>query len=103
MKGGLGVKDIAKMNVSLLCKWWWKLEREEGVWQEIIEKKYLKGNHISTVKHRLDDSPIWSDLLKIRQVYLSGRQTGKKWQENSLLGRGLVEGQTSLCLTPNPL
>lgn len=66
MKGGLGVKDIAKMDVSLLCKWWWKLEREEGVWQEIIEKKYLKGNHISTVKHRLDDSPIWSDLLKIR-------------------------------------
>jgi len=65
-KGGLGVKNISKMNIGLLCKWWWKLEREEGVWQEIIEKKYLKGKHISTVKHRLDDSPIWFDLLKIR-------------------------------------
>ena len=25
-KGGLGVKDLRKMNISLLCKWWWKIE-----------------------------------------------------------------------------
>jgi hypothetical protein len=24
-KGGLGVKDLRKHNISLLCKWWWKL------------------------------------------------------------------------------
>lgn len=23
-KGGLGIKDITKMNISLLCKWWWR-------------------------------------------------------------------------------
>ena len=27
-KGGLGVKDLRKMNISLLCKWWWKLEKK---------------------------------------------------------------------------
>jgi hypothetical protein len=27
-KGGLGVKDLRKQNISLLCKWWQKLERE---------------------------------------------------------------------------
>ena len=84
IKGGLGVKDISKMNISLLCKWWWKLEREDGIWQEIIEKKYLKGKHISAVKHKLDDSPIWADLLKIRQVYLSGRQIQTKNGKNTL-------------------
>jgi hypothetical protein len=26
-KDGLGLKDIRKMNLSLLCKWWWKLEK----------------------------------------------------------------------------
>jgi len=26
-KGGLGVKNISKMNIGLLCKWWWKLEK----------------------------------------------------------------------------
>jgi hypothetical protein len=27
-KGGLGIKNLRKMNVSLLCKCWWALERE---------------------------------------------------------------------------
>ena len=39
--GGLGIKDITKMNISLLCKWWWRLEHESGIWQEIIQAKYL--------------------------------------------------------------
>jgi hypothetical protein len=30
-KGGLGIKNIRKMNVSFLCKWWWKLEKEKGL------------------------------------------------------------------------
>jgi hypothetical protein len=25
-KEGLGVHDLRKMNISLLCKWWWKLK-----------------------------------------------------------------------------
>jgi hypothetical protein len=32
-KGGLGIKDIRKMNLSLLCKWVWKVDREDGLWQ----------------------------------------------------------------------
>jgi hypothetical protein len=41
-KGGLGIKDIGKMNISLLCKWWWRLKTEKGVWQDIVKAKYLK-------------------------------------------------------------
>ena len=64
------------MNVSLLCKWWWKLENEDGLWQSIVKAKYMSNNQlIGSVKHRVDDSPIWSDLLKIRPVYLKGRST----------------------------
>ena len=75
-KGGLGIKNIRKMNVSLLCKWWWKLENEDGLWQSIVKAKYMSNNQlIGSVKHRVDDSPIWSDLLKIRPVYLKGRST----------------------------
>jgi hypothetical protein len=29
--GGLGIKNQRKMNLSLLCKWWWALECEEGL------------------------------------------------------------------------
>jgi hypothetical protein len=28
-KGGLGIKDMRKMNISLMCKWWWRLENEK--------------------------------------------------------------------------
>jgi hypothetical protein len=31
-KGGLGVKDLNKFNISRICKWWWKLENNEGPW-----------------------------------------------------------------------
>ena len=30
--GGFGIKNIRKMNISLICKWWWKLEAEEGAY-----------------------------------------------------------------------
>jgi hypothetical protein len=35
-KRGLGIKDVRKMNLSLLSKWWWKLEMESGLWQDIV-------------------------------------------------------------------
>lgn len=73
-KGGLGIKDIRKMNISLLCKWWWKLENESGLWQDLIQAKYIKQDLINTVKPKFDDSPIWKDLMKIRHIYLRGRK-----------------------------
>lgn len=41
---------------------------------------------ISLIKHKQTDSPIWSDLLKVRQFYLRGRKyVIKKWEESGLL------------------
>jgi hypothetical protein len=58
------------MNVSLMTKWWWKLEREDGLWQKIIQFKYLCGKSVCTMNHRQLDSAMWTDLLKIRHMYL---------------------------------
>ena len=55
--GDLGIKDLKRRNRSLLCKWWWKLEHEEGVWQEIVKKKYLKNNWISHITQKPSNSP----------------------------------------------
>lgn len=73
-KGGLGIKDIRKMNVSLLCKWWWKLDKEDGLWQKIVKFKYIKNGSICDVSHKQFDSAIWADLLKVKNVYLQGRK-----------------------------
>jgi hypothetical protein len=61
------------MNISLLCKWWLKLKNENGLWQQIIHFKYLKGKNVCTVNHRQTDSAMWTDLLKIRSIYVQGR------------------------------
>jgi hypothetical protein len=68
-KGGLGVKDLKKLNVSLMCKWWWMLEHENGLWQEIVALKYIRDIHVCLIKPRASDSFIWTDLLKIRHIY----------------------------------
>jgi hypothetical protein len=72
-KGGLRIKDLRKMNVCLLSKWWWKLEQEEGLWQEIVKAKYLQNKTIFSVSHKNTDSAIWADLLKVKDLYLQGR------------------------------
>jgi hypothetical protein len=72
-RGGLGIKDLRKMNLSLLCKWWWKLEHEEGLWQEIVRKKYKITKGITSLRQNGKESPVWKDLLKVKHLYLKGR------------------------------
>jgi hypothetical protein len=71
---GAGVKVLRKINISLVCKWWWLLENERGIWQDIVQIKYVKNKPIFLVKNRQTDSSVWSDLLKIRHIYLKGRE-----------------------------
>jgi hypothetical protein len=78
-QGGLGIKDLRRMNISLLCKWWWRLEKEEGLWQQILNHKYMKDQTIHDVMHKLNDSSIWSDLLKVKDIYLQGRSIVDLW------------------------
>ncbi|GKU89788.1 hypothetical protein SLEP1_g3882 [Rubroshorea leprosula] len=46
-RGGLGVKDLGKLNFALLGKWWGRLVSEErGLWKKVICEKYgIKGEH----------------------------------------------------------
>jgi hypothetical protein len=73
-KGGLGVKELRNLNVRLMCKWWWLLEHENGMWQEIVALKYVRGTPVCLIKPKISDSLVWTDLLKTRQVYLKGRE-----------------------------
>jgi len=44
-KGGLGIKELRRMNVNLLYKWWWKVENGTGIWRKIVHKYLKKGGH----------------------------------------------------------
>jgi hypothetical protein len=62
------------MNISLLCKRWWRLENEKGLWHEVTGAKYLQRDGVGTVTLKMGDSPVWADLLKVMKIYLRGRQ-----------------------------
>lgn len=86
------------MNVSLLCKWWWGLDNSNGLWQEIVKFKYLKDKSICTVKHRQNDSPIWADLLKIKNVYLQGRKIVIRDGKKTMLWKDIWMHDKPLCI-----
>lgn len=62
------------MNDSLLCKWWWRLEEGQGLWQEICWKKYLNNSCVAMLQKKPSNSPVWDDLLKVKDTYMRGRQ-----------------------------
>ena len=67
------MKDLHKHNISLLAKWWWKLETQQGLWQDVIRAKYLKIDSVASVRCRFGDSPSWKAIMKVKEHYFAGR------------------------------
>jgi hypothetical protein len=68
-QGGLGVIDLRCMNFSLLAKWIWRLESTEGLWQQIIRRKYqntLRGTLLFWLKKKQEDSYFWKGLMNLQ-------------------------------------
>jgi hypothetical protein len=70
-KGGLGVRDLDLMNVSLLSKWRWRLlnRNEVPLWKEVLVAKY--GRHIennvnlSSEVFPYFESLWWKDICRL--------------------------------------
>jgi hypothetical protein len=74
--GGLGIIDLDVQNKCLLSKWIIKLLNEEGLWQQILKRKYLKNKTLSQVEKRKGDSHFWSGLMEVKRLVLErGRFT----------------------------
>lgn len=67
---GLGVHNLEIQNKCLLSKWLLKLINEEGVWQNLLKRKYLYNQSISQVNKKQDDSHFWSGLMKVKDNFL---------------------------------
>lgn len=53
---GLGILNLEPMNKALLAKWFWKLETETGLWQDVLLSKYVKDKCIYGIKPKVGDS-----------------------------------------------
>jgi hypothetical protein len=96
-KGGLGVLDLR--NISLLCKWWWKLDTHQGLWEDIVKAKYLRNKSLATVECRFNDSPGWKALLKVKDTYLVGRKTKLGNGNICRLWKNSINNERPLCET----
>ncbi len=51
-QGGLRVHNLEIKNQCLLSKWLFKLINEQGVWQDLLKRKYLTGKSITQVERK---------------------------------------------------
>jgi hypothetical protein len=68
--GGLGILDLDEQNKCLLSKWIFKLANEDGVWQDILRKKYLVNKTLSQAQKKKGDSQFWSGLMEVKNILL---------------------------------
>jgi hypothetical protein len=47
-----------------------KLLNEEGLWQQILKRKYLKNKTLSQVEKKKGDSHFWSGLMQVKRLVL---------------------------------
>lgn len=70
-RGGLGILDLNIMNKCLLMKWLWKLENSEGLWQDLLFRKYLSNQTLTVVVAGNNESQFWQGLMKVKDTFVS--------------------------------
>ncbi len=69
--GGLGIQNLELQNKCMLSKWLYKLWNEEGVWQNLLRRKYLSKKTLNHVEEKPGDSHFWSGLMMVKNIFLS--------------------------------
>jgi hypothetical protein len=86
--GGLGILDLETQNKCLISKWLFKLFNEEGLWQEVLRRKYVKDKCLFQVQKRPGDSQFWASLMEVKDLLIqhgrckvnNGQQT-RFWED----------------------
>lgn len=64
-KGGLGVRTARGSNEALLSKLVWKILRKENtVWQQLVQAKYLKAGNVLQYQVKPGDSATWKGIIR---------------------------------------
>jgi hypothetical protein len=90
-KGGLGVRDVRVVNISLLAKWRWRLlDINHAVWKEVISSKYGAAA-VGKVEIHEDCKP-WFASLWWRDISSIGLNLDINWFSSNAyrkLGNGM--------------
>ena len=67
--GGLGIQDLEAKNTALLSKWLFKLLTEDGVWQQLLRRKYVSSKPVSQLSWKAGDSHFWAGLMSVKAKF----------------------------------
>ena len=70
-QGGLGIHNLEIQNKCLLSKWLFKLINEEGVWHDLLKRKYLYNKSITQVDRKQGDSYFLPGLMNVKSTFLN--------------------------------
>lgn len=62
----MGIKDLGIQNKCLLSKWLLNLVNIDGLWQQLLGKKYLTRKTITQVTRQPGDSHFWTGLMGVK-------------------------------------
>jgi hypothetical protein len=79
--GGMGIMNVDIQNQCLLSKCLYKLLNEQGIWQDLLkreymkdkalgQRKYMKDKALGQVYRKQDDSHFWVGLMKVKDLFL---------------------------------
>jgi hypothetical protein len=68
-QGGLGVHDLEVKNRALLGKWLSRLLTEDGIWQQLLRRKYVGTKAISQVLWKPGDSHFWAGIMSTKRHF----------------------------------
>jgi hypothetical protein len=68
--GSLGIQNLETQNKCLLSKWLFKLINEDGIWQNLLRRKYLSNKNLDQVHKKPGDSHFWAGLMKVKEQFL---------------------------------
>uniref|UniRef100_A0A1U7V1A2 Uncharacterized protein LOC104212559 n=1 Tax=Nicotiana sylvestris TaxID=4096 RepID=A0A1U7V1A2_NICSY len=105
--GGLGVKDLALHNKSMLMKWHWRFNQDDaGLWKEVIITKYGRLNHWCTNRIRTPyGTGLWKSIHNLWGAFsnnihfqIGDGATTKFWTEKWIGDSTLKEAFPNLFL-----
>jgi hypothetical protein len=70
-QGGLGILDLQLQNKCLLAKWLVNLLNTDGIWQTMLQNKYLRSKSLTQVEAKPYDSHFLRGLMHIKDEVLS--------------------------------
>jgi hypothetical protein len=68
-QGGLGIHDLELKNKALLGKWLARFLTEDGVWQNLLRRKYVGSKAISQVSWKPGDSHFWAGIMATKKHF----------------------------------